>query len=139
MAKTRHFQVINRKIQFRCFECGTRRHIPIPANRRRKSIRCHKCNEITNCLLNRRNNQRQTQSGKASMITRDGSEMDIHLRDFSSTGIGFDILQGNKNMRKVAPGQIVSFKCPWNPSLFSHGKYVIKHIQDQKVGVERLR
>ncbi|MCK5604700.1 hypothetical protein KAR91_22615, partial [Candidatus Pacearchaeota archaeon] len=69
MGKTVNFRVINNRMQFRCSTCGAKRNFPVPANLRRKNMRCHKCGVVTKCMLNRRAIPRELQSGQAVMIT----------------------------------------------------------------------
>jgi len=137
MAKSKNFQVTSKRILFKCFECGAKRSMPIGEDLRRKNIRCHKCKAITKCLFNRRCSQREFQNGKASLITLNGQELGISLQDYSAYGIGFDLDIGAVRSHSIKIGQMVKFKCSWNPRLIDHGLFVIKNIKDRRIGVEK--
>jgi len=134
MARSRLFQVRSNRIRFKCAECQTTRSLPVPPNVRRRSAKCHKCGVITHCQLNRRIQPRESQSGKVTMITRDGRETDIHLHDISLNGVGFIVPPGTA--RRLSVRQEVSFKCSWNSRLLTRKRYIIKNIKDQYIGVE---
>lgn len=138
MGKTRNFNVINNRIQFKCPACGARRNSALPPTLRKKNIRCHKCNEVVRCIFNRRVNPRVSHLGKIEMVTRDGKNLDVNLRDISARGIGLDIPIGSLRSRKIAIGHKVRFKCRWNPRLLDTGYYVVKTIKDQRIGLQKL-
>lgn len=136
MAKTRMFQVISNRIRFICGECRTKRSLPIRPNIRRKNIRCYKCGAVTKSQLNRRLQPRQQQSGKAIMVTKNGEELEINLHDISQGGLGFDI--AFTAVRKISLKQAVQFKCNWNPRLLDQGRFLVKNIKGQRIGVQNI-
>ncbi len=136
MAKSRIYQVISNRIQFKCDECKTRRSLPVPPNVRRRSVRCHNCGTLSQCQLNRRLETRQMQSGRAILLIRDGREVDIDLHDISLGGVGFDVAFGAA--RKLSVKQDVQFRCGWNPRLLDQGRYVIKSIKGHRIGVQNI-
>lgn len=137
MAKTRTLKVINGRIQFKCFNCQARRLIGVAQHVRRRSIKCHKCGEITKAILNRRMVQREQQYGNVLLYTMDGSEMEVSLFNISLHGVGFEV--PIQLRQKLSVGQIVEFRCPWNPKLLSQVTYQIRSIVNQKVGAEKTR
>lgn len=137
MAKSRIFQVQSNRIRFKCAECQATRSLPVPPNVRRRSARCHKCGIITHCQLNRRFQRRESQSGKVTMVTRDGKEIDINLHDISPNGVGFKVPPGTA--RRLSLRQEIQFRCSWNPRLLSHKRFIIKNIKDQYIGVQAIR
>lgn len=134
MAKTRIFQVISNRIRFICSNCQAKRSLPVPPSVRRRNVRCHKCDAITQCQLNRRLQPREMQSGKAILVSRDGIELEIDLRDISLRGVGFDIAFGA--VRKVAIKQEIQLRCGWNPGLLDRGRYRVKSIKGQRIGAQ---
>ena len=54
MAKTITFRVINGRAQFKCPFCQKKRNVAIPPTVRKRSIRCHQCDEMIRCNFNRR-------------------------------------------------------------------------------------
>lgn len=135
MAKTITCRVVSNRLLFRCPSCLTRRMLSLPDNIRRKSIRCHKCGEISKCSMNRRQMPRESQAGKAVMVFNDGREVNIDLYDISPAGVGFDILSGSKG---VSLSQEVRLKCAWNPRLLDQGRYVVRNVKGRRVGVEAV-
>ncbi len=138
MGKTRNFNVINNRIQFKCPSCGARRNSALPPSLRKKSIRCHKCDEIVKCVFNRRAKPRMPHLGKVEMITKDGKNLDVNLRDISAGGIGLDIPIGVLRSRRITVGQQVRFKCRWNPRLLDTGYFVVRTIKDQRIGLKKV-
>lgn len=136
MAKSRIFQVRSNRIRFKCAECQTVRSLPVPPNVRRRSARCHKCGVITQCQLNRRLQPRESQSGKVTMVTRDGSEIDILLHDISPNGVGIKVPPGTA--RKLSLKQEVQFRCSWNSRLLAGKRYVVKNIKENYIGVQAI-
>lgn len=136
MARTQTYSIINNRVHFKCPSCGTRKYLAAPRDLRRRSIRCHKCGERTKCLFNRRDRPRENQVGKAMLVLHTGNEIEIDLRDISMRGIGFDLPYGSA--RKVSVRQVVSFKCNWNPRLIGNARYIIRSIDGQRVGAEKL-
>ena len=83
MSRTKSFPVVHNRVQFKCPNCKTRSYLSVPPSVRRRSIRCKKCNEVTNCQLNRRTQPRDSQSGACVLVKPDGQEIDITLHDIS--------------------------------------------------------
>lgn len=135
MAKTITYRVINNRLQFKCPFCQARKMLSLAREIRRKSVRCHKCGELSHCLLNRRLIPRESQTGKAVMVFNDGREVNIDLYDISPGGVGFDILSGSKG---VSLNQEVKLKCAWNPRLLDQGRYVVRSVKGRRVGVESI-
>lgn len=109
--------------------------VAVPSGLRQRSIRCHRCGEISRCELNRRYTGREKQAGKAQLFTGDGTQLDVDLFDISLRGVGFEI--NLKDLRRIAVGREVTFRCPWNPMLLSQGRYRIKSIKGRRVGAEK--
>lgn len=137
MPKTQTFRVVGGRIRFKCHACQSIRMVAIPNEVRRRSIRCHKCGEITQASLNRRLIQREQQKGKVLMSLSDGTYLAIDLFDISQNGVGFDI--ATRDIRKVSVGKEIQFRCSWNSQLFSQGRYIIKSIKGRRIGAERTR
>lgn len=135
MAKTVVIRVIQSRMHFKCHKCQAKRMIGVAPHVRRRSIRCHKCSEITNCVLNRRSMPREQQYGKVHLSAMDGTEMEVSLFNISLHGVGFEIPVQQRS--KLAVGKQISLKCAWNPRLLSKGLYVVKSINGQRVGAER--
>jgi hypothetical protein len=72
------------------------------------------------------------------MTTNEGQDMVVHLHDISTSGVGLDIPIGAARARKLTPGHQVQFKCSWNPRLFNTGRFVVKNIKGQRIGVKRV-
>jgi hypothetical protein len=108
----------------------------IPHEVRRRSIRCHKCSEITHANFNRRLIQREQQRGKVLMSLRDGTHLDVDLFDISQNGVGFDMAM--RDIRKVTVGNEIQFRCTWNSQLFGQKRYIIKSIKGRRIGAERI-
>lgn len=136
--KTKTFQVRNNRIQFRCTNCGAKRSIAIPPNLRRKNIQCHKCRKITKCILDKRKHRREAQSGKINLYMADGKQIEADLTDISPKGIGLKIPINVKKRHMLKPGNRVSFRCNWNRRLLSHGRYVIRNINERHIGFEKV-
>jgi len=113
----------------------------IPQEMRRRSIRCHKCGEITHANFNRRLIQREQQSGKVLMFLNDGMYdgmyLEVDLFDISQNGVGFDMAM--RDIRKVSVGKEIQFRCTWNSQLFSQGRYRVKSIKGHRIGAERIQ
>ncbi|MBF0258908.1 MAG: hypothetical protein HQK62_08740 [Desulfamplus sp.] len=134
MGKTLTFQVVNNKMFFKCHACQSKRMISVAPGLRTRSMRCHKCGEITRSLLNRRVLPRESQSGTVQLRTIDGSEISVHLYDLSGYGVGFDL--SSRDVAKIAVGREIYLKCSWNPMLLSQKRYIVKSIKGQRVGAE---
>lgn len=133
MAKTITFRVINNRLLFKCTFCQAKKMISLPKDIHRKSIRCHKCGELSHCFLNHRLTFRESQAGKAVLVLNDGREVNIDLNDISPGGVGFEIPSGS---RGVSLGQEVRLKCTWNSRLLNQGGYVVRNIKGRRIGVE---
>ncbi|MBW1635871.1 MAG: PilZ domain-containing protein [Deltaproteobacteria bacterium] len=138
MGKTRNFNIVNNRIQFKCPSCGARRNSALPPNLRRKNIRCHKCNEIVRCMFNRRSKPRTPHLGKVQMITRDDKSLDVNLRDISPEGIGIEMPLSSFRSRKIALGHQVRFKCRWNSRLLDTGYFIVTNIRNQQIGLKKV-
>lgn len=138
MGKTRTFQVISNRIQFRCPTCKTKKYLAVQRNLRRKSMRCTKCGEVTRCIIDRRSKTRELQSGKLIMVTQGGRDLEVYLHDISVDGIGIDMPVKTLRSRKITEGRQVHFKCSWNPGLLNSGRFVVSNIKDQRIGIEKV-
>ncbi|MBF0469095.1 MAG: hypothetical protein HQK61_09450 [Desulfamplus sp.] len=134
MGKTLTFQVANNKMFFKCYGCKSKRMISIPPGLRTRLMRCHKCGQITRCLLNRRVYSRESQSGTILLRTIDGIEIPVNLHDLSALGVSFDL--SGRDIAKIAVGREIYLKCSWNPMLLSQKRYIVKSIKGQRVGAE---
>jgi hypothetical protein len=135
MGKTKTFRVENGRILFKCHVCQGKRMMAVAPGVRMRSIRCSKCGEATRCLFNRRLAERESQSGLVLVLTNDGRELMVDLFDISLNGVGFELSIRDAN--KIAVGRDVQFKCSWNPQLLSSGRYIVRSVKGQRVGVER--
>lgn len=138
ISKTINCRVISNRMQFRCSSCGAKRNLPVQANLRRKKIRCHKCGNVTNCKLNRRANPRESQSGKAVMITSEGKKIDVNIFDISMNGIGIEIPHSAVRSQTVSIGKKVRFECKWNPRLIGNNYFVVRNKNGQRIGLEKI-
>jgi len=138
MAKTVTVKVVNNRLLFRCPACRARRNIAILPNLRQKAITCHKCHEITRCILNRRTQPRNLQSGKVVITTTDQKEAEVLLHDISSDGVGFELPFGLRKTLRISLGSHIRFKCSWNQKLFGSNTYEVKSIIGQRVGVKKI-
>jgi hypothetical protein len=91
---------------------------------------------MSRCLLNHRNQRREQQTGKVSMVLSSGKEIEIELQDRSPGGFGIKVPPGNG--RRMRLKEEVFFKCGWNPRLFAGGRYVIKSINGDRIGIENV-
>lgn len=137
MARTRMYQVRNNRFDFKCQQCGAKRSYAVSPSMRRKKVICHNCGETCHCQLNRRVEKRNAQAGRASLLTTDGREFDIDLRDISPRGVGFSVPLNLARM--LSARQVVEFRCLWNPNLFSKGRYRIVNIFGQRIGAASLK
>lgn len=132
MAKSVIFQVRGNRIQFRCPACKARRNLPVPPNVRWRNVKCHRCDTKVKCILNRRVHQRESQTGKATMILREGNEVTVDLHDISPIGVGCNVPY--KGLRKISVNDEVKFRCSWNPNLFKQSRYSVTSIKGSRVG-----
>ncbi|MGB3223351.1 MAG: hypothetical protein WBB23_11170 [Desulforhopalus sp.] len=109
--------------------------VSIPPEVRKRSIRCHRCGEITRCDFNRRLIQREQQKGRILMTTSEGWDIEVDLYDISVNGIGFDVAP--RDIRKISVGREVRFRCTWNPRLVNQGRYVVRSIKGRRIGAQR--
>lgn len=138
MGKTKTFRVINNRLQFRCRSCGARKNVAVPPQLRGRTIRCHKCGEMTKCLFNRRETLRELQSGKAVLINDRGKEVDIFLTDISTKGIGFELSLQAARTRPVKVGDKVRLTCSWSQRLLDGSRYIVQNINGLRVGVKKV-
>ncbi|MEE4241588.1 MAG: hypothetical protein V2I36_08980 [Desulfopila sp.] len=136
MARTKVYQVKDNRIRFKCDACGAKRSVAIPPTVRFRSVKCHKCSTFSRCGLNRRLQRRMEQRGKALMILSSGKEISIDLNDISPRGVGVNVAPGVG--RQVSLREQVQFKCNWNPTLFSQGRFVVKSIKGDRIGIENV-
>ncbi len=136
MSKTKTYRVKDNRIRYICENCNYKRSLPVPPQARSRSVRCHNCGTMARCNLNRRNQPRQQQTGKVTMLLSSGRELPIDLKDISESGVGIDTKPGES--RSLSIRDEVKFKCGWNPSLFARGRYVIASISGTRVGVQNV-
>jgi hypothetical protein len=89
------------------------------------------------CVLNRRHVLREQQYGRVTLVTYDGTQLEVDLFDISTRGVGFEV--ATRDLSKISSGQKVQIKCNWNPLLLDKGGYEIRSIQGRRVGAERVR
>lgn len=139
MGKMIVFRVINNRMQFKCEYCDARRNFPVQPNIRNRNIRCHKCDAVTRCMLNRRVTRRELQSGKATMITREGRKITVHLHDISvGGGLGLDIPIRAARAKAVKVGEEVRFNCKWNSRLLGQGRFKVVSSDGQRLGIQKV-
>lgn len=137
MRKLRQLRVINGRVLFKCHACKSNRMYAIPPAVRTRTLRCFKCGEITRCIFNRRAVTREQQSGRVLLLCDDGKEVEVDLFDLSEEGVGFEVPA--RDIMRIVVGRQVSLKCPWNPQLLGQGRYIVRSIKGQRVGVERVK
>ena len=138
MLRTQNFKVVRNRMLFRCPICNVKRSISVPPGIRKKNLRCHKCGETVKCMLNRREYPRETLSGKLTMVTPEGKEIDVLLSDKSAGGAGFDMSLSAIRKNKIAKGLEVQFRCNWSPTLIGSGSYVVMNVNGQRIGVKKI-
>lgn len=136
MAKSVIFKVINNRMQFRCSACKAKRNVTVPPDIRVKSIRCHKCAELTRCVFNRRVEPRENQAGSVVLTTSSGREIDVMLHDRSREGLGFNFPVGTARTHRISVGNQVRLHCSWNPRLIPSRIFVVQNVKDQRVGLK---
>ena len=139
MAKSLIFKVVNNRLQFRCSTCKAKRNVTVPPDVRTKSIRCHKCADLTRCIFNRRIHPRENQSGIVTLQTSAGREIDVMLHDLSMEGLGFNIPVGSARTYRIGIGNEVRLRCAWNSRLIPNIAFVVKNIKGQRVGLKTKR
>lgn len=139
MAKSLIFKVVNNRLQFRCSTCKAKRNVTIPPDIRTKSIRCHKCADLTRCIFNRRVHPRENQSGIVILQTSAGREIDVMLNDLSMEGLGFNIPVGSARTYQIGLGNEVRLRCTWNSRLIPNTAFIVKNIKGQRVGLKTKR
>jgi hypothetical protein len=70
------------------------------------------------------------------MVLSNGKEIAIDLNDISPQGVGVNVAPGVG--RQVSLREQVQFKCNWNPALFSQGRFVVKSIKGDRIGIENV-
>lgn len=140
MLRKQTFQVIRNRMQFKCPICGAKRiiHIPPRSSIQRKKIRCHKCDEMISCALNRRETPRDRLTGKMTMQTKRGDEIEVSLRDKSAGGAAFDVTITDLKRHRISTGQKVRFSCSWNRNLLGNSRFEIVNIHGQRIGVKKI-
>jgi hypothetical protein len=73
-----------------------------------------------------------------TLTTSSGKEIDIHLTDISSKGVGAELSIQGLRARAVKVGDQIQLTCNWNPRLFSGNRFVVQNIREQKVGIKIL-
>ena len=136
MAQTRTFQVTAGRIRHICSNCGTKRSLPVPPHGKTRSVRCYKCGYQERCNLNRREEVRESQTGKVSLFLISGKEITVDLRDISMGGVGITLPPQNSNALHVR--EEVHFKCAWNPKLFNSGRYVVASVNGNRIGIRNV-
>jgi len=131
--KTKEFKMQENRLLFKCPHCGYRRNYTL-LNVRRKTIRCDGCGQKIRCLFNRRPELRESQSGLLTLITREGKELTVMMRDISSRGIGFEV-QKAKDLRSIKKGQEISLTSDWNPRMIPKSRFKVQNINGYRVGV----
>lgn len=137
MSKTKIFNVVDGRFHFKCSRCQAKRLAAAPLRVRKRSFKCHRCKEITRCILNRRTANREQQFGKALMRGSDGNEFEVDLYDISQHGVGFEA--HFTDLKKISVGKSFELKCSWNPRLLARGRYLIKTINSRRIGAELVR
>jgi hypothetical protein len=89
-------------------------------------------------MLNRRAHPRQSQSGKAVMITTEGKKIDVNIFDISMNGIGIEIPHSARRSQTVLIGKKVRFECNWNPRLIGNNYFVVRNKNGQRIGLEKI-
>lgn len=136
MARTKTYRVIDNRFHFKCDECGAKRNLAVPSGKRSKTVKCYRCGHFSRCALNRRGLRREKQSGKALMTLPGGKQFAIDIRDISFGGVGVNVAPGNGRMLNLR--WEVKLECSWNSKLFSRGRYIIKNIQGDRVGIQNV-
>lgn len=65
-----------------------------------------------------------------------GKELSIDLYDISPGGVGIVVPPGGA--KGLSLKDEVHFKCGWNPRLFASGRYIIKSINGNKIGLQNI-
>ncbi len=134
MIKTKSFKVVNGRFHFKCGECQTKRMMSIGPAIRKRSIRCHKCKELTRCVFNRRIESREQQCGKVLLTITDGRELDVSIYNISPHGVGFDM--SIRDVKKISVGLAINLRCPWNLNLLGYGRYIVTSIRGNRIGAK---
>ena len=134
MIKTKSFRVVNSRFHFKCGECQTKRMMSISSAIRKRSIRCHKCKELTRCVFNRRLESREQQLGKVLLTITGGRELDANLYDISPHGVGFNV--SIRDLKKISVGMTINLRCPWNHTLLGYGPYIVTSIHGDRIGAK---
>lgn len=101
---------------------------------RKRSIRCHKCKELTRCVFDRRLKSRGQQRGKVLLTITGGRELDVSLYDISPQGVGFNMSM--RDVKKISVGMAINLRSPWNQTLLGHGHYIVTSIRGHRIGAK---
>lgn len=134
--RAKEYPVINSRLLFRCPHCDARRSFGVQPHVRRRTIRCHKCGNTIHCNLNRRKGPRESQTGKCTMMTQHGQQIEISLHDISSKGLGFHVPIAAA--KAIPPLQQIQFKCAWNPRLLGSHRYIVRNRKGNRIGAEKI-
>lgn len=123
------FRVLaDNRLLFVCPKCSKRKIYPI-LNIQRNVIRCQGCGTFTRCVFKHR---------PVILRTKGGKNIDVFLRDISSTGVGFEV-QNGRDARLIKMGQEVMLTCDWNPGLIPKARFIVKSINGYRIGVIKAR
>jgi PilZ domain len=136
MPKSKTFRVMDGRMIFKCPCCQYRRMIAVAPGLRRRLVSCQGCGKKISCILNRRQIERTSQSGRVYVLAG-GSQNEADLSDISAQGVGFEM--DARSGLKIAVGREIEFKCTWNPRLLNHGRYVVRSVRGTRVGAEWRR
>ncbi len=134
MSRSKLYQVKDNRIRFQCKACGNTRSLSVPPRVRTRSVRCYKCSTLSRCSLNRRSQPRSQQTGKVSMFLPGGRTITVDIHDISLGGLGITVPPGKGRIIRL--GDMVHFKCGWNPRLFANTRYIVKSINGSKIGIQ---
>ncbi len=134
MARTKPYQVKNNRILFTCGECKTKKSLTVAPGVRTRVVRCYRCSTLSRCALNRRFQRREQQSGKVTMKLLNGKEVSADVHDISPGGISIIVAPGGS--RVIRKGEQVYLTCSWNKSIFTEGRYIVKNIKGNRIGIE---
>ena len=65
-----------------------------------------------------------------------GKKFPIDIRDISFGGVGVNVAPGSGRLLNLR--WEVKLECNWNSSLFSRGRYIIRNIQGDRVGIQNV-
>jgi len=70
------------------------------------------------------------------MTLQSGKEIPTHIHDISQGGVGIEVVPGGA--RSLSIKEEVRIKCGWNPRLFAAGRYIIKSINGNRIGLQNI-